>query len=488
MSQFKSENEKCMILKIENADLIIRRTPRLKKINLKVHSGDFIGIYGRNGSGKTLLSELICGGLKPSGGSFSASKDFKASVVTSEEQKIMLEKERHDDDSEYMEGRIDPGRSVLTILKNGSEGLFNDDDIKQLADVFEITHILDRGIKFLSTGEFRKMMIVKSILSKPDVLVMDDPYTGLDIGTRNKLHSLIGEIRNMVGSLVIISGRKKDLSECRRFFLLDNMTLNESELTDHLVSGRSSAGLEKVIKSKKDNDEGAELIKMEKVHLSYYEEKILTDINWRACSGEHWQIAGPNGSGKSTLLSLVTGDNPKAYGQDIWLFGRKKGSGETVWEIKQRIGYVSGALQQQHRISQNVLSVVISGYFDSVGLYQKPDPVQIDIARGLCSEFGVMELIDKPFSSLSEGMKRKVLILRAIIKKPELMILDEPCQGLDDHNSETVLSAAEGIMLREHSTLLYVSHDPDYRMKDISMMMNLVPHPHGGYTAEITEA
>ena len=129
-----------------------------------------------------------------------------------------------------------------------------------------------------------------------------------------------------------------------------------------------------------------------------------------------------------------------------------------------------------------MLSVVVSGFFDTVGLYDRPDPVQVEKARGWCGEFGIDHLLETPFDSLSEGMKRAVLIIRAVVKRPELLILDEPCQGLDDHNSDSVLNAVRRVISRDHSTLLYVSHDPDYRMEEINRVFELVPHAQGGYT------
>ncbi|MDC7228034.1 MAG: ATP-binding cassette domain-containing protein [Spirochaetales bacterium] len=481
-------NKRKNLLRISDADLIIKRKEKLKGITLEIFRGDYIGIYGLNGSGKSLLSALIAGGLKISSGSRDEADGLQTEVVSSTERKKMLEEDRHNDDSEFMEGRVDPGRSVRDILGTDS----SDGEIKRWSKSFGIEHILERGIRFLSTGEFRKMMIVRSILAKPDILVLDDPYTGLDIETRGLLEERLDEIRGEVGSLVLVSGRLDDLNSAHRLFLLQDGSISEHP---DLGTIRKESMYDTPEMPVFENAEGAdknssqsetELIRLTGVGMSYYDEKILNDINWTVKSGEHWQITGPNGSGKSSLLSLINGDSPKAYGQEIYLFGRKRGSGETVWEIKQNIGLVSGSLQRQHRISQNVLSVVISGFFDSIGLYDKPDPVQIDKARDWCAEFGIMQLLDKPFDSLSEGMKRSVLIIRAIVKKPRLLILDEPCQGLDDVNSGFVIKMTERVIERDHSTLLYVSHDPMYRMHAIDNVMSLVPHYEGGYTAEIS--
>ena len=488
------DNSRCL-LKLADAGISVKRKPVLTAVNIAVYSGDMIGIYGLNGSGKSLLAELIAGRLKLENGSIERSGGLRAAVVSSAECSRMLEEDRHNDDSEFMQGRVDPGRSVRDIFRIAVDNDLNEAAIKRYEDMFNISHIMDRGIRFLSTGEFRKMMIVSSLLAKPDILVLDDPYTGLDLQTRNSLHGMIGDIKHEVKSLIFISGRLDDLDECSRLFMLRKGGLDSFASIDNIRQAATE-----MIPGKIKNSEGVsidspadrhgereieELIRMESVHMSYYNDKILSDINWKVVSGEHWQLSGPNGSGKSSLLSLVNGDSPKAYGQQIFLFGRKRGSGETVWEIKQQLGCVSGVLQREHRISQNVLSVVISGFFDTIGLYDKPDPVQIEKARGWCYEFGIEEFLDKPFNTLSEGMKRAVLIIRAIVKHPKLLILDEPCQGLDDLNSEFVINIVQRIINREHTTLLYVSHDPLYRMNAIDNILELVPFPGGGYTAQV---
>ncbi len=489
-------NKPQMLLQLKNAGLSIKRKEKLKNLNLVIRAGDYTGIYGLNGSGKSLLSELIGGALKTGSAEIIKRDGLKTAVVSSAEQKRMLEEDRHNDDSEFMEGKTDPGRTVTDILRLTMDQSAPLNEIKHYVKLFEINHIMDRGIKFLSTGEFRKMMIVRALLSKPDIIVLDDPYTGLDIETRHLLAGLILEIKSRVKALMLVSGRLDDIKRTEKKYLLHNMTLLEFK-TENDVSGilGNDNPLSMISDESETNELGitsaenqdCELIRMNNVRMSYYDEKILTDINWTVKNGEHWQISGPNGSGKSSLLSLVNGDSPKAYGQDIYLFGIKRGSGETIWDIKQRIGYVSGTLQKEHRITQNVFNIVISGFFDTIGLYDRPDPVQVEKARGWCAEFGVADYLQRPFDSLSEGMKRAVLIIRAIVKRPQVLILDEPCQGLDDHNSGFVLAVAKRVIKHDHSVLLYVSHDPYYRMEEITNTLELVPHPDGGYTGKIKE-
>jgi len=491
--EFNHMENKEKLLLLDNAGVSAGRKDILKNLNLDVYRGDVIGIYGLNGSGKSLLAELLAGRLQPVRGSYLPSEGVTAAVVSSAEQLKMLEEERHNDDSEFMGGKTDPGRSVHDIFVQNAGACFSEGEEARLSGMFGIAHIIDRGIKFLSTGEFRKIMMVNALLLKPDILVLDDPYTGLDLGTRRNLEIILKQLASQIPSLIVISGRFEDLRQSGRFLFLDRMMLAEygsiedikAELKNRAPVLSHDTEIDAVGGAFRTDAGSTPLIEMHNVNMSYYDTKVLTGIDWTVKPGEHWQVSGPNGSGKSSLLSLVTGDSPKAYGQNISLFGRKRGSGETVWEIKQKIGYVSGSLQQLHRTRQNVLSVVVSGFFDTVGLYDRPDAVQIEKARGWCHEFGMNDYLDKSFSGLSEGLKRAVLIIRAIVKRPEILILDEPCQGLDDYNSEFVLSVANNVIKRDHSTLIYVSHDPDYIMKEINNRLELVAHPGGGYTGNI---
>jgi len=469
-----------IIIELDRISKTINKTQVFNELSLRIEENSMTGIYGRNGSGKSVLSEILAGVIEPGSGSV-ISKDggCRVSVVSSSERLRLLEQERRNDDSEFMQGRTDPGRAVRELLySRGTSG----DRWIELIQEFELTKILDRGLRFLSTGEFRKVLLVRALLERPDLLVLDDPFTGLDPGMRAELHELISRISAENQALVIISGRLSDFSG----LATDIRLLEDGRLRDWPIDDKPS-----VPRLRQDFQAGIpggriiqarELIRMQGVGLSYYELKVLTDINWTVTSGEHWQIRGRNGSGKSSLLALISGDSPKAYGQNLYMFGQRRGSGETVWDIKKRIGTVSGALQYDHRINQNVISVAVSGYFDSIGLYEKPDPVQIERAEHWCEQFGLAEYLKCPFRALSEGLKRKVLIIRAVIKNPDLLILDEPCQGLDDYNSAVVLDTVELLIENNHSTLLYVSHDPEYGINSITNVMDLLPHKDGGYT------
>jgi len=218
--------------------------------------------------------------------------------------------------------------------------------------------------------------------------------------------------------------------------------------------------------------------------VQYGDSIVLNRITWNLQPGEHWQISGPNGCGKSTLLSLISGDCAQAYSNDITLFGRKRGSGETVWDIKQHVGIVSALLQRDYRVSGSLLSVVISGFHDSIGLYTKSSPSEESEARQWLKIAGMETLQNHSFRRLSYGEQRMALILRAMVKRPAVLVLDEPCLGLDPINRQLVLRLVDYLGRTGGTTILYVTHHEEDRIESIKKRMRFVPAATGGFTIE----
>ena len=200
------------------------------------------------------------------------------------------------------------------------------------------------------------------------------------------------------------------------------------------------------------------LVKFNKVTVAYRDRTIIKDISWEINSGDFWQLIGPNGSGKSTMLSMIFGDNPKAYGQDIKLFGTKKGSGESVWEIKEKIGYFSSEMLRGFKRADSIGNMIVSGFFDSIGLYKIPTHQQIRAAHQWLQVLNMFDIRKQSFLSLSNGYQRLVLIARAMVKQPPLLILDEPTNGLDDFDAKLFVELINKISSETESAILYVSH------------------------------
>ena len=200
---------------------------------------------------------------------------------------------------------------------------------------------------------------------------------------------------------------------------------------------------------------------MNKVSIVYGERTILKELDWKVSNGERWALSGQNGSGKSTLLSLVCADNPQSYACDISLFGNPRGSGESIWDIKKHIGYVSPEMHRSYHRDIPAIRIVASGLKDTVGLYARPDESEYDTCRLWMKIFGLEGKENTSFLKLSSGEQRLVLVARAFVKDPQLLILDEPLHGLDNHNRRLVKDVIETFCRRRNKTLIMVTHYKD---------------------------
>ncbi len=457
------------MIKLENISVRFGRKLILENITVDFKPGKAWVIAGINGSGKSVLGKVLAKLIKPETGYIRGS--VKSAYSSFELQDKIIESENKKDSSRLMHGAVDPGTSVGQFLE-----LKTPDDHKnaeKLIKLFSLSTLLDRGLRFLSTGEFRKTILLYALLQNPDLIIIDDPFDGLDSNSRDGLKKIINKLAGNNQKIIIITNKIEDIfPECTHMLLLsDGRVKFSGELSKGINVFKSEQTKEKetelflnlpegIDNHKKDSDKNGEvLIEMKNVSVSYNELKVLDKINWTVKRGDKWKITGANGAGKSTLLNLVNGDNQKAYLNDISLFGRKKGSGESVWDIKKRIGYVSGDFQLKYRVRSTVLDVVISGLYDSIGLYAETTSYDLGIAMQWLKFIGLSAKANNYFRELSYGEIRMILIARAMIKSPDLLILDEPCQGLDSYHKKKVLSLCEKIGESDNNTILFVTHD-----------------------------
>ncbi|WP_313121538.1 molybdate ABC transporter ATP-binding protein ModF, partial [Pantoea septica] len=312
-----------------------------------------------------------------------------------------------------------------------------------------------------------------ALMKQPDLLILDEPFDGLDVASRASLTETLANLQQPDVALVLVLNRFDDipdfiqqvgvLAECT----LTHVGARDAILAEALVAQLAhSERLEGMALPEPDAPDqlpplaqGTPRVILRNGMVCYNDKAVINGLNWQVNAGEHWQIVGPNGAGKSTLLSLVTGDHPQGYSNDLWLFGIKRGSGETIWDIKQHIGYVSSSLHLEYRVSVNVRTVILSGFFDSIGLYQAASERQKALARQWLALLGMDNaLADAPFHSLSWGQQRLVLIARALVKHPALLILDEPLQGLDPINRQLVRRFVDILIGEGRTQLLFVSH------------------------------
>lgn len=457
----------------------------VREVSLSVYPGESWAILGGNGAGKTVLTEAIAGLWRIAGGtiSYPAIRDpaNEIQIVSFESQGRVMERERRQDDTNILHGATDPGTSVRDYLAGSRE---SKPAAKKLIARFGLTEILDRGLRYLSTGEIRKTLLCGALLLSPRLLILDDPFEGLDIASREELSRLIANLAQEDHALLLVLGRAAEIpAEVNRLLVMDSgrpVYLGEPGGWRESSAEAVARGTEALpVEPSSDSRSSEALICMQGVSVSYGAKRVVQDVTWEARPGEVWHIIGPNGSGKTTLLSLIDGSNPKAYGQDLWLFGRRRGTGESVWEIKRKIGHVSADFHRNYPSRTTAIETVLSGFTDTAGLYQEPSGLHVDIARRWLAVLELSEHEETPLRRLSFGQQRSLLVARAMVKMPPILIADEPTQGLDDDHSHLVLRVLERIGAETPTLLLYVSHDPTQRLDCTTHRMVLEPDPQG---------
>jgi molybdate transport system ATP-binding protein len=411
-------------------------------------------IAGRNGSGKTLYVDQLRKQLASDKVRYIAFTDSYG-VNVDGQYYLQLRWNQHDIDHETPTVGELLQRAYLLAGEDTPERRLMQ---QQLYALFHMDEFMDKYIITLSSGELRKFQLTKTLFSNPKLLIMDNPFIGLDAETRDQLRNLLKQLaeeRNM--DIMLVMSKTDDIpnyvSEIKWFG-------KQTPVPCHVLSDTQREAILSLPYT--DNDYDCQhVIDMKNVSIRYGERTILKDLNWTVRNGERWALSGQNGSGKSTLLSLVCADNPQSYACDITLFDRPRGSGESIWDIKKHIGYVSPEMHRSYKRNLPAIRIVASGLMDSIGLYAVPNPQDYDKCRWWLDMFGIGHLADKPFLQLSSGEQRLVLLARAFVKDPQLLILDEPLHGLDLWNRRLTKDIIETFCQRKGKTLIMVTHYQD---------------------------
>ena len=361
-----------------------------------------------------------------------------------------------------------------------------------------LEELWDERLISLSSGELRRFQIAKALATNPRVLILDNPFIGLDAKARGDFRELLRSLIEKAGlQVILVLSKQADIPDFITHVLPveglrllpkvaykpERSPLPAPPLGECLSS--AERGCDNEALPQRGSGEGAVgsekkpsfILRFRHVSISYGGRTILQPLDWTVREGERWALSGPNGSGKSTLLSLVCADNPQAYACDIELFGHRRGTGESIWEIKKHIGYVSPEMHRAYQKNIPAIDVVASGLSDSVGLYFRPKPEQRQTVLDWMHVFGVDALADRSFLQLSSGEQRLCLLARAFVKDPELLILDEPLHGLDDRNSQRVRQVIEQFCQRPRKTLVMVTHYEEELPPCITHRLDLTPSP-----------
>ena len=510
------------LINIHNCHIENKKGSVLQEISWEMRTGEAWLVTGPNGGGKADFIKALSGSLEfypEQGGSFYSEFAKSTAVVSLEEAARLIEEERERDESEYLD-KIDIGRTgreyiyeVIGGAKKKSEPLVKDayklETFPQVK-LCGVEKILDRGLRFMSTGEIRRTLLCRSLLSGAKLLVLSDPFAGLDAESRSILMEFFNmilkrqnensgtdfpriilcmerfnEIPEKINRVLEFSDKK--ISFCASRSEYENLietrnaerkSVREKERQEFLcelkrIRSESNAALE----TEEFSEVPESLIKFEDVNVGWDDHKVLVNLNWEVKKGEHFLVRGPNGSGKTTIMELITGDNMQVFREKVYLFGNRRGSGESIWDIKKHLGIVSYRLHVEYRMvgGTDLQSVIVSGFKDSIGLYEPATDFELAMAKAWLKLAGFTGREKESFGSLSYGEQRAILILRAAVKSPRVLILDEPCHGLDENYRGKILDLLETVAETGTTTLLHVTHEPSEVLACEKNILELCP-------------
>jgi len=456
------------MLKLENVEVSLGGVKILAGISLKIGKGEQLAVLGASGAGKTVLAETLGGRHFYSGsisGPFREAEAFHRKVQLVDQQHRFKNLSNQGDFYYQQRYNAQDAGGSITVAENLSdypETAANGFQQAELIGLFQLGKLLAEPLIQLSNGENKRLQIVKALLTDHGLLILDQPFTGLDAAGRQLLSAILNSLAERGEQMILITS-SRDIPPCfSRVVLMDQGRIIREGSPADFQSGTSSFTPlppkefpSRILFTYPDFEYA---VRMCNVNVVYDEKFILRSIDWEVKKGSCWSLSGPNGAGKSTLLSLITGDNPQAYANEIYLFDRKRGTGESIWEIKQKTGFLSPELHLFFDRSATAYHTLASGFRDTIGLFRRLSAEQHELVLEWLRFLDLDEYQDRPLSSFPAGIQRMLLLGRAMIKRPPLLVLDEPCQGLDQDHIKQVKDLISRYCRQFSATLIFVSH------------------------------
>jgi molybdate transport system ATP-binding protein len=448
----------------------------LQGISFSLMPGQHLAITGSSGSGKTVLAKSIAGKIFFSGKiETDFSCRFSSKIVFVEHRNSF--KNLSGTSDFYYQQRFNSFDStdaptilqeLLLIVAGGN----NNEKIEKIESGLRklgILHLKDSSLIQLSSGEHKRFQLIKALLDPPALLILDAPFTGLDVAARKGLEKILQEVI-VAGTQIILVPGTFPVPDCITHILkIENKQLSffgekeDAEITQNYFAVENELVFKKeLLPISEDRYLFEILVKMKNVSIHYGDKTIFKNLNWEILRGEKWLLKGRNGAGKSSLLNLISGDHPQAYSNEIYLFGKRRGTGESIWEIKQKTGYVSAELHAYFDKQISCFDAIASGFFDTMGLFKKLTNEQHKIILQWLDFLHLSSHVyNKPLLEFSTGVQRLIFLARALVKNPPLLILDEPCQGLDFQQRDSFISLIDEICSAADKTLIYVTHEEE---------------------------
>lgn len=444
-----------LILKVQNLKVNRGNVISIDNISFTLDRDESLAIVGDAGSGKTSLGLAIAQKIFFQG-SIQIDAAFQNKTEYISQQHSF--KNRVNTSDLYYQQRFNSFDSEETLTVEE----YIDEAAKIWIEKWDLQYILPKRLIQLSNGENKKLQLIKALSSDPMMLVLDQPFIGLDIESRKKLNNILLALKENKKCIIIITDKNEIPEVVDKVLVLHQGKSvfyghkKDCHISNTLKEVNADAKIPPLIKT--IESEFAYAVRFKNVNVTYGDSKLLTSLSWDVKKGERWLLRGPNGAGKSTLLSLIVGDNPQAYANDIVLFDIKRGSGESIWDIKRKIGFLSPELHVFYEKETTVFNAIGSGFYDSIGLFRKLNTEQKECIHNWIEFFNISDIANKYLYEISLGWQRFVLLLRALLKNPPLLIMDEPCQGLDHRFKSKVIDLINNFALQNDTTLIYVSH------------------------------
>jgi molybdate transport system ATP-binding protein len=448
------------LLKVKNATFKKFQYTVFDNTNWEMSPDENWAVTGANGSGKTTFLELVEGRLMKIKGELvynfdSRDADNKSGQIAA----VYFNDPSINYGNFYYQQRYNATETDSIVTVRNFLNLNTGDNLPEL-EAFDIRRLLDMEIIKLSNGQFKKMLITKALMKKPRLLLLDNPFTGLDKQARDYITDTVNRITAFGASVIMVADGSipnsitnvmeienfsiKKTSNIRNYVATPTHRRRQNKLPDLPVAPVKTFEV---------------AVKLENVNVVYDDKHVVNQAEWTIMHGDKWALTGANGSGKSMLLSLIFADNPQAYANSIILFDRQRGTGESIWDIKDNIGFVSPEMHLYFNRNKSCIDVALSGLSENpYGKIAVTDEI-MQLTTNLFDYFAITTIRNDAFRQVSTGQQNIILLIRALVKNPPMLTLDEPFQGID---SDSVYLAKK--LLDEYCrdrTLIFVSHQPD---------------------------